>query len=147
VGSTICFGPFEPGEVRATKNRCTHTFHYECIQGQWAAAPVRACVFFHSADDRLGSTYEDNLHPAEGSDHVHRIPLDYQREHLRTRVQAPCTICFGPLPGLSMGVVNWHSKKKKGPWNRQYGIPFRQRQGHGQKIWHEGSHVRLAEGR
>ena len=112
VDCMICIGSFEPGEALATTNCCAHTFHYECLQGQRAAAPVRACVLCHSADDRLGSTYEDNLHPAEGSDHVHRLPLDYQREYLKSRVQASCIICFEPLPDLSMDVVNRYNTQK-----------------------------------
>ena len=65
VDCLICIGPFEPGEALATTNFCARTFHNECLQGQRAAAPVRACVLCDSADDRLGPSQRTALAAGE----------------------------------------------------------------------------------
>jgi hypothetical protein len=95
VDCVICSDEFSPGEALAVLDPCGHAFHHECLRNMRGKAPLRACVTCHiKSADRL-STFEDNLHPLEGtpSGHALRMPLEYMRDFLQERAQAPCPTC------------------------------------------------------
>ena len=105
VDCLICYGAFNAGERLAVLKPCGHPFHEGCLTSQREVNVSGACVICHSQDNRLGTSFLDNLHDPT-ADHPQRLPLEFQRQLLRDRAQAPFIRCRGATDEVAMDAVD-----------------------------------------